>query len=120
MIHKRLTHTPKQRAERPFLPMSDQEAAPAAPEAAPSAAQPAPAAEPAPAPATEAAPPAPEPAAPAPAPSAPEPKKPKGPSPGQPVNLTVDDVNDNSVTLTWDAPEQVGPKGLDGYLSENY
>lgn len=39
-------------------------------------------------------------------------------SPGQPVNLTVDDVNDNSVTLTWDAPEQVGPKGLDGYLVE--
>lgn len=39
-------------------------------------------------------------------------------SPGQPVNLIVDDVNDNSVTLTWDAPEQVGPKGLDGYLVE--
>ncbi|XP_015271909.1 PREDICTED: myosin-binding protein H [Gekko japonicus] len=89
--------------------MSDQEAVPAASEAAPSEAQPAEAAPPAPAP---------EPAAPAPAPPTPEPKKPTGPSPGQPVNLTVDDVNDNSVTLTWDAPEHVGSKGLDGYLVE--
>ncbi|XP_060087085.1 myosin-binding protein H [Heteronotia binoei] len=92
--------------------MSDQEAAPAAPEAAPAEAQPAPTAAPVPAPEPEAAPPTPAPE------PAPEPKKPKGPSPSQPVNLTVDDVNDNSVTLTWDAPEQVGPKGLDGYLVE--
>lgn len=34
------------------------------------------------------------------------------------MNLTVDDVNDNSVTLTWDAPEHVGPSGLDGYVVE--
>nr|XP_056700581.1 myosin-binding protein H [Euleptes europaea] len=80
--------------------MADREAASAA---APSQAPPAPPAGPVAAP--EAA-------------AAPEPKKPKGPSPGQPVNLTVDDVNDNSVTLTWDAPELVGPKGLDGYVVE--
>lgn len=35
------------------------------------------------------------------------------------MNLTVEDVNDNSVTLTWDAPELVGPTGLDGYLVEH-
>ncbi|XP_077191222.1 myosin-binding protein H isoform X2 [Paroedura picta] len=93
--------------------MSDQEAAPAAPEAGPPEGQPAPAAEPAAAPAPD-----PEAAPPSPAPPAPAPQKPKGPSPGQPVNLIVDDVNDSSVTLTWDAPEQVGPKGLDGYLVE--
>ncbi|XP_066480779.1 myosin-binding protein H [Tiliqua scincoides] len=53
-------------------------------------------------------------------PPAPAPKKKasKEGSPGAPMNLTVDDVNDNSVTLTWDAPEQVGPSGPDGYVVE--
>ncbi|XP_072853203.2 myosin-binding protein H [Pogona vitticeps] len=116
--------------------MSDQEAAPEAPQASPEAQAPsapteAAPAEPAPAPA-----PAPEPAAgpavgaspePEPAPpvaesappAAPAPKKKsKEDSPGAPVNLTLDDVNDDSVTLTWDAPENVGPSGLDGYTVE--
>nr|XP_060628458.1 myosin-binding protein H [Anolis sagrei ordinatus] len=98
--------------------MSEPTAPPEASQAAPSEA---PAAEPAPEPAkTEPAPePAPEPT-PA-APAAPEPapkKKPKEGGPGAPVNLKVDDVNDNSVTLTWDAPENVGPTGLDGYVVE--
>ncbi|XP_063156136.1 myosin-binding protein H [Candoia aspera] len=35
-----------------------------------------------------------------------------------PLNLAVEDVNDSSVTLTWDAPENVGPSGLDGYVVE--
>ncbi|KAF7238974.1 Myosin-binding protein H, partial [Varanus komodoensis] len=38
---------------------------------------------------------------------------------GPPLNLTLDDVNDNSVTLTWDAPENVGPSGPDGYVVEH-
>ncbi|XP_015678994.1 myosin-binding protein H [Protobothrops mucrosquamatus] len=35
-----------------------------------------------------------------------------------PLNLAVEDVNDSSVTLTWDGPENVGPSGLDGYVVE--
>ncbi|KAH0618991.1 hypothetical protein JD844_018586, partial [Phrynosoma platyrhinos] len=39
-------------------------------------------------------------------------------APSAPMNLQLDDVNDDSVTLTWDAPENVGPSGLDGYVVE--
>ncbi|XP_028590529.2 myosin-binding protein H [Podarcis muralis] len=109
--------------------MSEQEAAPAAPpEAAPSEepasapAEPTPAA---PGPDVTAAaavevpaPPAP-PAAQSAPPAAPAKKKPKEGTPSSPLNLTVDDVNDNSVTLTWDAPEVVGHSGLDGYVVEH-
>ncbi|XP_070605047.1 myosin-binding protein H isoform X2 [Erythrolamprus reginae] len=35
-----------------------------------------------------------------------------------PLSLAVEDVNDSSVTLTWDGPENVGPSGLDGYVVE--
>ncbi|XP_062975822.1 myosin-binding protein H [Elgaria multicarinata webbii] len=100
--------------------MSDQEAPPS--EAQPAAAEAAPAPEsdvsvaaaaalePAPSPpAAQSAPPA------VPASK----KQPKEGTPGAPLNLTLDDVNDNSVTLTWDAPENVGPSGLDGYVVEH-
>ncbi|XP_044303421.1 myosin-binding protein H [Varanus komodoensis] len=68
---------------------------------------------------------APEPAAPPPAAESPPPavagsrrKRTEGML-GPPLNLTLDDVNDNSVTLTWDAPENVGPSGPDGYVVEH-
>ncbi|XP_061487799.1 myosin-binding protein H, partial [Rhineura floridana] len=51
-------------------------------------------------------------------PATPTSKMSKKASPGAPMNLTVDDVNDNSVTLTWDAPEIVGSSGVDGYMVE--
>ncbi|XP_031422431.1 myosin binding protein Ha isoform X3 [Clupea harengus] len=35
-----------------------------------------------------------------------------------PLNLTVEDVNDTSVTLKWKAPETLGDSGLDGYTVE--
>jgi len=34
-----------------------------------------------------------------------------------PQNLSVDDVNDTSVTLKWRSPENIG-SGLDGYVVE--
>ncbi|XP_030077324.1 myosin-binding protein H [Microcaecilia unicolor] len=43
---------------------------------------------------------------------------PKEEPPSQPLNLSVEDVSDNSVTLKWKAPERVGAAGLDGYLLE--
>ncbi|XP_025022695.1 myosin-binding protein H [Python bivittatus] len=45
-------------------------------------------------------------------------QKPEEASFSAPLNLAVEDVNDSSVTLTWDAPENVGPSGLDGYVVE--
>nr|XP_025036846.1 myosin-binding protein H [Pelodiscus sinensis] len=38
--------------------------------------------------------------------------------PGCPSQLAVEDVNDNSVSLAWKAPEQTGSAALDGYLVE--
>uniref|UniRef100_A0A8C0HFL1 Myosin binding protein H n=1 Tax=Chelonoidis abingdonii TaxID=106734 RepID=A0A8C0HFL1_CHEAB len=38
--------------------------------------------------------------------------------PSCPLHLAVEDVNDNSVSLTWKAPEQEGSTDLDGYLVE--
>ncbi|XP_067387775.1 myosin-binding protein H isoform X2 [Emydura macquarii macquarii] len=38
--------------------------------------------------------------------------------PGCPSHLAVETVSDNSVSLIWKAPEQVGSSGLDGYLVE--
>ncbi|NXC41224.1 MYBPH protein, partial [Penelope pileata] len=94
---------------------------PPAPEHPPDAEHPAaPPAEPAPAPTAEATP-APEegspPAPPAEAP-APEPEKPKEEPPSSPLSLAVEEVTENSVTLTWKAPEQTGRAGLDGYVVE--
>ncbi|KAM6041266.1 myosin-binding protein H [Theristicus caerulescens] len=93
-----------------------------APEHPPAAEQPtAPADKPAPVPAAEATP-APEEGAPAPPaePQAPEPKpeKPKAEPPSSPLSLVVEEVSENSVTLTWKAPEQTGRSGLDGYVVE--
>uniref|UniRef100_A0A8C4RMZ1 Myosin-binding protein H n=1 Tax=Erpetoichthys calabaricus TaxID=27687 RepID=A0A8C4RMZ1_ERPCA len=78
-------------------------AAPKAAEKPAAPAEKAPAPEPAPAPA-----PAPEPA-PAPAPE---------PVPAEPVSVSVEDVNDTSLTIKWRPPETVGPSGVDGYIVE--
>ncbi|NXL85377.1 MYBPH protein, partial [Alectura lathami] len=122
---------PKEKAapapkEQP-APAPKEEAAPApaaeqppAPEHPPAAEQHAEQHEPAPAPTAEATP-APEegspPAPPAEAP-APEPEKPKEEPPSSPLSLAVEEVSENSVTLTWKAPEQTGRSGLDGYVVE--
>ncbi|XP_075766133.1 myosin-binding protein H isoform X1 [Pelodiscus sinensis] len=68
-------------------------------------------------PAAEAAPAPPAERAPVPA-AAPEPGKPTAEPPGCPSQLAVEDVNDNSVSLAWKAPEQTGSAALDGYLVE--
>uniref|UniRef100_A0A8C9VI98 Myosin-binding protein H n=2 Tax=Scleropages formosus TaxID=113540 RepID=A0A8C9VI98_SCLFO len=98
--------------EKPSAPAPAPEPAPAAPPA-----EPAPA-EPAPAPAPEEAPAA----APAEAPAAEEPKAPTPPPPAvttsEPLNLTVEDVNDTSLTLKWRPPEMIGESGLNGYTVE--
>ncbi|KAM6108285.1 myosin-binding protein H [Pterocles gutturalis] len=77
--------------------------------------------EPAPVPTAEATPApgegAPAPPAEAPAPE-PEPEKPKAEPPSSPLSLAVEEVSENSVTLTWKAPEQTGRPGLDGYVVE--
>ncbi|XP_031422430.1 myosin binding protein Ha isoform X2 [Clupea harengus] len=106
-------------AEAPPAEAPPAEAAPA--EAAPAEAAPAEAA-----PAEGQAAPAAEPAADAaPVEAAPveEPPKPPTPPPppeptSAPLNLTVEDVNDTSVTLKWKAPETLGDSGLDGYTVE--
>ncbi|NXP54856.1 MYBPH protein, partial [Heliornis fulica] len=59
--------------------------------------------------------PAGEPQAPAPEPT---PEKPKAEPPSSPLSLAVEEVSENSVTLTWKAPERPGRSGLDGYLVE--
>ncbi|TDH10523.1 hypothetical protein EPR50_G00076070 [Perca flavescens] len=111
-------------------PAPEVEAAPAAP------AEDTPAAEgsaPASAPAAEdgaAAPVADAPAADAPADAAPAeaaaveepPKAPTPPPPAvptsAPLDVSVDDVNDSSLTIKWNAPETIGDSGLDGYTIE--
>ncbi|NWS43195.1 MYBPH protein, partial [Probosciger aterrimus] len=96
--------------------------APPAPEHPPTAEQPtAPADAPAPVPTAEAAPAPGEgsPSAPAePQAPEPEPKKSKGVPPSSPLALAVEEVSENSVTLTWKAPEQTGQSHLDGYVVE--
>ncbi|XP_074833671.1 myosin-binding protein H [Carettochelys insculpta] len=81
----------------------------------PEPAQEPPAGEAAPAPPAESGPPA----APPPPAAAPEPGGRKAEPPGCPSHLTVETVNNHSVSLTWKAPEQVGSAGLDGYLVES-
>ncbi|NXX81664.1 MYBPH protein, partial [Urocolius indicus] len=89
---------------------------PPAPEQPPAPAdEPVPTAEAAPA-SEEASPAAPaEPQTPAPEP---EPEKPKAEPPSSPLALAVEEVSENSVTLTWKAPEQTGHSSLDGYVVE--
>ncbi|KAM4795852.1 myosin-binding protein H-like [Rhinophrynus dorsalis] len=48
----------------------------------------------------------------------PEPEAPKEEPPSEPKDLTVDDVDDNSLTLKWKASENEGTAALDGYLVE--
>uniref|UniRef100_A0A3P9P9C9 Myosin-binding protein H n=1 Tax=Poecilia reticulata TaxID=8081 RepID=A0A3P9P9C9_POERE len=69
--------------------------------------------------------PAPEPAAePAPVEEAPAEAAPaEGEAPAEeptsaPVDLFVEDKNDNSVTIIWSQPETIGDSGLDGYVIE--
>ncbi|KAJ8393588.1 hypothetical protein AAFF_G00060610 [Aldrovandia affinis] len=56
------------------------------------------------------------------APPAEEPKPPTPPPPAvptsAPLNLTVEDVNDSSITIKWRPPETIGDSGLDGYTVE--
>ncbi|KAF7660240.1 hypothetical protein LDENG_00285970 [Lucifuga dentata] len=61
----------------------------------------------------------------APAEAAPVEEPPKAPTPpppavptSAPLNLAVDDVNDNSLTIMWKTPETIGDSGLDGYTIE--
>ncbi|XP_013887696.1 myosin binding protein Hb isoform X1 [Austrofundulus limnaeus] len=97
---------------------AEAEAPPAEEAAAPEAAA---------APATEEAAPAADSEAPAdgeaaPAPPPEEPKPPTPPPPKEPtsapVDLFVEDKNDNSVTIIWSEPANVGASGLDGYTIE--
>ncbi|XP_061113013.1 myosin-binding protein H-like isoform X4 [Conger conger] len=114
-------------AEAPVLadaaaPAAEEVTAPTAPEAPADAAIAVPAADDAAAPAASEAPaevaetPAAE------APPAEEPKPPTPPPPAvptsEPLKLTLEDVNDSSVTIKWRPPETIGNSGLDGYTVE--
>ncbi|XP_039083481.1 myosin-binding protein H [Hyaena hyaena] len=62
-----------------------------------------------------------EPAPQAPVPAAPAASKPAPPSedvPSAPLLLTVEDVSDSSVTVSWEPPERLGRLGLQGYVLE--
>ncbi|KAM4700436.1 myosin-binding protein H [Discoglossus pictus] len=48
----------------------------------------------------------------------PMPEAPKEEPPSEPKDLSVDDVDDTSLTLRWKASEQEGTAALDGYLVE--
>ncbi|XP_009806250.2 myosin-binding protein H [Gavia stellata] len=48
----------------------------------------------------------------------PKPEKPKAEPPSSPLSLAVEEVSENSVTLTWKAPEKTGQSSLDGYVVE--
>uniref|UniRef100_A0A3Q1HW04 Myosin-binding protein H n=1 Tax=Acanthochromis polyacanthus TaxID=80966 RepID=A0A3Q1HW04_9TELE len=121
----------KKAAEKAPEPAPEPEPAPA--EAPPAEAPPAeaPPAEAAPAQApTDAAPAAEGEAAPAAPPAAPAeaavveepPKAPTPPPPtvptSAPLEVSVDDVNDSSLTIKWMTPETIGDSGLDGYTIE--
>ncbi|XP_067096974.1 myosin binding protein Ha isoform X2 [Osmerus mordax] len=103
-------------------PAAEAAAAPAEEGAAPAADAPADAA---PAEGAEAAPAAEAPAEAAPAEPAPVEEPPKAPTPpppaeptSAPLNVTVEDVNDTSLTIKWRSPEVLGDSGLDGYTIE--
>ncbi|XP_062970497.1 myosin-binding protein H [Cynocephalus volans] len=62
-----------------------------------------------------------EPASQAPAPAGPAATKPAPPSedvPSAPLLLTLEDVSNSSVTVSWEPPEQLGRLGLQGYVLE--
>ncbi|KAM5301414.1 myosin-binding protein H isoform 2-T2 [Glossophaga mutica] len=54
----------------------------------------------------------------APAPAAAKPAPPSEDLPSIPLRLTVEDVSDSSVTVSWEPPERLGRLGLQGYLLE--
>ncbi|XP_016067084.1 PREDICTED: myosin-binding protein H isoform X2 [Miniopterus natalensis] len=54
----------------------------------------------------------------APAPEATKPAPPSEDVPSAPLLLTVEDVSDSSVTVSWEPPEKLGSQGLQGYVLE--
>ncbi|XP_026188141.1 myosin binding protein Ha isoform X2 [Mastacembelus armatus] len=50
-------------------------------------------------------------------PKAPTPPPPAVPT-SAPLDVSVDDVNDSSLTIKWQTPESIGDSGLDGYTIE--
>lgn len=38
--------------------------------------------------------------------------------PSAPLKLTIEDVSDSSVTVSWEPPESLGTQGLQGYVLE--
>ncbi|KAM9856090.1 myosin binding protein Ha [Aulostomus maculatus] len=107
-------------------PAAEGEAAPAAPpEDTPASEASAPPASPADAPPADAPPAdtAPADAAPAEAavveepPKAPTPPPPAAPT-SAPLDVSVEDINDSSLTIKWKRPETIGDTGLDGYTVE--
>ncbi|XP_072222856.1 myosin binding protein Ha isoform X1 [Leuresthes tenuis] len=50
-------------------------------------------------------------------PKAPTPPPPAAPT-SAPLNVSVDDVNDSSLTIKWKTPETIGDSGLNGYTIE--
>ncbi|KAM7050342.1 myosin-binding protein H [Molossus nigricans] len=54
----------------------------------------------------------------APAPEATTPAPPSEDVPSAPLKLTVEDVSDCSVTMSWEPPEKLGSQGLQGYVLE--
>ncbi|KAE8623319.1 hypothetical protein XENTR_v10005562 [Xenopus tropicalis] len=48
----------------------------------------------------------------------PPPPEPKEEPPSEPTDLTVDEIDDTSISLKWKAPEKEGTTALDGYLLE--
>lgn len=100
------------------MPSKPAKTAEAAPEPAPEATpEPAPAEAPAPEEAPAEAAPA-EPAAAAPSEEAPAAEAAPPVPTSAPLDVCVDDVNDNSLTISWNGPETIGDSGLDGYTVE--
>nr|KAF6395491.1 myosin binding protein H [Rousettus aegyptiacus] len=54
----------------------------------------------------------------APAPTGAEPAPPSEDVPSAPLGLTVEDVSDRAVTVSWEPPERLGRRGLQGYVLE--
>ncbi|XP_054569085.1 myosin-binding protein H isoform X1 [Eptesicus fuscus] len=54
----------------------------------------------------------------APAPEATEPAPRSEDVPSAPLQLTIEDVSDSSVTVSWEPPERLGSQGLQGYVLE--
>lgn len=113
-IKKAAKKEPAKKEETAEEPAAAPEAAPEAPpaEAAPAEAAAAPAeGDAAPVEEAAAAPPAEEAKPATPPPPEPEPTS-------APVDLFIEDKNDNSVTIIWSQPETIGDSGLDGYTIE--